>query len=235
MIVVLAQALAGPPFCGESLEWSVRYLGIEAGQVKVETKILKEGTVHIEVNATSAPWYAVFYNVEDNLISHWAGDRSLYHETRFREGRFWQDQKMHLDADPIRVERSQFINNQWQSWTNTYPQFKHLEDPVSVLYQLRQRLPEKQTTLYAFSGKNKTALYVRPTKKLAINHPLLGEVEAQQYHLFSSHRGEVEQRGNMHMAFTTDERRVPLYATLRSNIGTIHADLTQAMFSSCEM
>ena len=127
----------------------------------------------------------------------------------------------------------QFINNQWQSWSNTYPQFKNLEDPVSVLYQVRQRLPEGQKTFYAFSGKDKTALYVRPTKKIVLNHPILGEVEAQQYNLFSSHRGEVEQRGNMSMAFTTDDRRIPLYATLRSNIGTIRADLTKAVFSSC--
>ena len=230
----LNAAWSSPPLCGEKLSWSIHYLGIHAGDVHVETSMLNEDVLRIEVSATSAPWYAVLYNVEDQLISHWTGDRSLYHETHFREGRFWQDQKMHLDSEPFRVERKQFIDGIWKEWSNEYHGFEPMEDPVSVLYQLRSKLPQSQDALFAFSGKQKTALYVRPTEKINFEHDLLGSVELQQYHLFSSHRGSVEQRGNMTMAFTTDDARVPVYALLQSTIGTIRAELTQATFASCE-
>ena len=229
----LGWAWAGPPLCGERLSWSIHYLGIHAGDVHVETAYLDATTLKISVSATSAPWYAVLYNVEDQLISHWDGHRSLYHETKFREGRFWQDQKMHLDSAPVRVDRSQFIDGAWKSWSNEYPDLEPINDPVSVLYQFRTILPQHQKTLYAFSGKQKTALYVRPTDRISLEHSVLGTVEVQQYHLFSAHRGTVEQRGNMTMALTTDAARIPVYAHLQSTIGTIRAELTAASISMC--
>lgn len=230
----LSAAWAQPPLCGEELSWSIHYLGIHAGDVQVTTELLDTETLKISVSATSAPWYAALYNVEDQLISHWTGSRSLYHETHFREGRFWQDQKMFLDADPFRVERKQFIDGTWKTWSNEYHDLDPMEDPVSVLYQLRAQLPQGQTTLFAFSGKQKTSLHVRPTEKVTLDHSLLGPVELQEYHLFSSHRGTVEQNGNMTMAFTTDDLRIPTVALLRSNIGTIRAELTHAAFTPCE-
>ena len=46
-----------------------------------------------------------------------------------REGRFWQDQKMHPDSVPILVERSQFTKV-WKSWSNAYPDLEPMNDPV---------------------------------------------------------------------------------------------------------
>ena len=229
----LSAAWAIPPLCGEKLSWSIHYLGIHAGDVHVETSPLDAETLKIEVTATSAPWYAVLYNVEDQLISHWTGENSLYHETHFREGRFWQDQTMHLNSEPFTVERKQLIDGVWKTWTNAYHGLPPMEDPVTVLYRLRAELPQNQDTLFAFSGKQKTALYVRPIDRIHLEHGQLGAIEVQQYHLFSSHSGSVAQRGNMTMAFTTDSARIPVSAHLQSTIGAIRAELTQATIESC--
>ena len=140
---------------------------------------------------------------------------------------------MHLDSVPVRVERNQFIDGAWKSWSNMYPDLEPMNDPVSVLYQFRATLPQNQETLHAFSGKQETALYVRPTERTSFEHSILGPIEVQQYHLFSSHRGTVEQRGNMTMALTTDAARIPVFAQLQSTIGTIRAELTAASNSPC--
>lgn len=231
--ILIGSALAQPPLCGEELKWSIHYLGIHAGDVWATTKALGEDGLEIEIKATSAQWYTSIYSVEDSLKSHWYISHSKYHKTQFREGRFWQDQEFFLDNDPIIIKRRQWIEGEWRSHENEYSRPFPIEDPISVLYRLRYQLPLESAEYKVFTGKEFSTLHVKAIDRQIEKHDILGKIETQKYQLFSSHQGVVEQKGDMTMSLTTDSNRVPLFATIRSNIGTIHAELQQVKYIAC--
>ncbi len=230
LLAMTADAQAARPFGpGERIRWSVTYMKVQAGQAWAEVDRAEEGALVIRGGARNAPWYGRFYTIDDAVQSRWdpAGPGSALYITRFREGGFHQDQRMEIAADGIRVERSQRFDEGWRSWVDDYPgPGVAVEDPTTAFYRVRL-LPLESGQRYefpVFSGRETwpLRLVVDPREEL---ETVLGVIPVIPVRVFTEHEGDLEQRGNIVLYLSDDERRVPVRAIMHTNFGPIRADL----------
>lgn len=221
----LASAAEAPlRFPGERLHWEVSFAGVAAGTAWSAARA--EGDLVVfEGGCRNADWYAPFYTIDDSVKSTWRpGGGSVRYQTRFREGRFSQDQDMRLLPDGVEVWRRQWIDEAWKEWTDRYGPSPGAEDPVSALYALRLLDGEGPWEYPVWSGRKTFSLQVSAGEPITLD-TVLGEVAARPYSLVAPHKGEVQQRGGFVVYLTEDARRVPVRAELKANVGTFQADL----------
>ncbi len=225
-----ARAQAAPPFGpGERIRWSVTYMKVQAGHAWAEVDAEEGGGLAIRAGARNAPWYGRLYAIDDLVQSRWdpTGPGSTLYLTRFREGGFHQDQRMELGPAGVRVERSQRFDGGWRSWVDEYPgSGVAVEDPTTAFFRVRM-LPLVSGQRYefpVFSGRETwpLRLVVDPRQEL---DTVLGLIPVIPVRVFTEHEGDLEQRGNIVLFLSDDERRVPVRAILHTNFGPIRADL----------
>jgi len=210
---------------GERMRWDVTYAGMVAGQAWAEVKV-DGGTLLLSGGAKNADWYEPFYKIDDWVQSTWVpGQGSLRYETRFREGRFHQDQDMRFEESGIEVARRQLKSEGWKEWTTPYPPAPGVEDPVSALYAMRALEGDGPWTLQVFSGKKSWPLSIEPVERATIDTIFGKDTPVRVVELKSLHEGDVKQRGRFFVTLTDDERRIPVRAVIKTNIRSIKADL----------
>lgn len=221
----LALGAGGP---GESITWNVRIAGIQAGQAGTHTVDAPGEAVFIDTWVRNAEWYAALYTIDDQTRSTWLpGQGSQRYETRFREGGFQQDQDMRLSAETCTVWRHQHFKEGWREWTTAYPGQPNLEDPVTAVFALRQRRGSGPWSLPVFSGEATWPLDASVVRHDVIEDTPLGDVDVVVLSLQTRHRGEWEQKGRFLIAFTDDERQIPVQMIIRSSVGHIRVDLVE--------
>ena len=210
---------------GERMRWEVSYAGMVAGEAWAEAKV-DGGTLLLSGGAKNADWYEPFYKIDDWVQSTWVpGQGSLRYETRFREGHFHQDQDMRFEEGGIEVARRQLKTDGWKEWTTPYPAAPGAEDPVSAMYALRALEGDGPWTIQVFSGKKSWPLSVEPVERATIDTIFGKDTPVRVVELKSLHEGDVKQRGRFFVTLTDDERRIPVRAVIKTNIGSIKADL----------
>ena len=245
LAALLALALAGPAraaapaahasFDGEQVTWEVHYAGVAAGTAWARTTASPDGSLALEGGAQNAPWYGKLYHIDDLVQSTWVpGEGSRRYRTRFREGGFHQDQDMVRQATGFSVWRKQEIDGAWKEWTRSYDSEAGAEDPISAIQRLRLLDDADQVTtplgvgwsFPVFSGERTWPLVVRVVDHDALEVPALGgRVPVRVVELTTTHKGMLEQRGRFRIWLTEDARRIPVRLSVRSNFGTIRADL----------
>lgn len=224
LLAGMAALAAGGP--GEALVWSVRVAGINAGQAGTRSL---EGPGHhitIETWLKNADWYAPIYTVDDSTRSTWSPQGgSVRYETRFREGGFQQDQDMRLDPAGFEVWRRQKGKEGWREWTTPYAAAPYVEDPVTVIFALRESSGEGPWSMPVFSGKNTWPLNAELIRRETLEGTALGNVDVRVIALQTRHRGEWEQQGRFLVYLTDDAERIPIRMVIRSSIGAIRVDL----------
>jgi hypothetical protein len=98
-----------------------------------------------------------------------AGPGSLRYETRFREGRFHQDQDMRFAEERHRGRAPPAQVDGWKEWTTPYPPAPGAEDPVSAMYAMRALEGDGPWTLQVFSGKKSWPLSIEPVERATID------------------------------------------------------------------
>lgn len=215
---------AAPPFDGETLRWEVRYAGVVAGHAGASARAEGDRLI-FEGWAKNADWYAAIYTIDDLVRSTWLpGQGSERYQTWFREGGFHQDQDMRLSPQCVEVWRRQLRDGAWHEWSNRYAASPGAEDPVSALYVLRGLDGAGPWTTPVFTGKRTSPVVIR-REGISTVDTVAGPMPADVFELTAPHQGEVEQRGRFLVYLSQDARRLPLRATLATNIGTIRADL----------
>jgi len=154
--VLLAVALwCSPARADEQLGFVARWMGIEAG-VATAVSVVKDGTRVVTVTAKNAGWLDGLYPIDDQVtsVSYVEGGSKQY-VTRFREGRFLQDQDMQFGAGTVTVSRHQLIDGAWQDSRREYKAPSGVEDPVSALYRVRDFALQvgEQRAIQVFNGK----------------------------------------------------------------------------------
>ena len=226
-LLLIAAVLAGS-LVGEVIRWEIQFAGVTGGHMWC-TLVEGEGnTVHIEAGARSADWYARLYPIDDFVRSTWTpGQGSSRYETRFREGRFHQDQDMRLEADGFTVWRRQEFEEGWREWDRTYPASPGVEDPVSAIYALRLLSGEGPWTYPVFSGEKTWPLQIELLRREHLKDTPLGAVDVLVLSLRTLHEGDWEQRGRFLMYVTDDERRIPVRFVVKTNFGAIRANMIE--------
>lgn len=230
LLALLSPARASPSFVGEKLTWAVRYLGVVGGWAWAEVKPGKDGAVQVVCGAKNADWYARFYTIDDRVESTWVpGVGSRRYVAHFREGRFHQDEDMHLDATGFSVQRHQEFDAGWKTWTTVYPAVPGAQDPVSAIYEIRRGVDDGDGpwTWPVFSGKETWPFVVSVTGREVLDDTPIGPVPTRIYKLRTAHRGMLEQKGRFLLWLTDDDRRIPVRMVVRTNFGSIRADLVE--------
>ena len=221
-------ALAGS-LVGETIRWEIQFAGVTGGYAWSEVVTGEGGAVKIEAGARSADWYARLYPIDDFTRSTWVpGHGSLRYETRFREGRFHQDQDMQFADDAITVARRlDFEDDGWREWSTPYPPSPGAEDPVSAIYALRLLSGDGPWAYPVFSGDKSWPLQVELVRRDHIDNTPIGPVDVLVLSLSTAHEGDWEQRGGFLMFVTDDERRIPVRFVVKTNIGAIRANMVE--------
>jgi hypothetical protein len=224
-------AKAGPlPFApGERITWSVSYGGVTAGTAWAEVRAAGGSLVTLAAGARSASWYEAIYAIDDVVESLWdtAGGGSSRYRTRFREGRFHQDQLMEIAASGIRVWRKQERDGVWEEKVENYPGASGpVEDPQTAFYRIRT-LPLEAGSSWrfpVFSGKKTWILDVSVDDRESL-HTALGPLEAWPVHIRTRHEGDLVQKGDISVWLSDDARRIPVRIVIHANVGAIRADV----------
>ena len=224
LLLILA-ALAGS-LVGETLRWEIQFAGVSGGQMWASVVPGAGEAVYIEAGVRSADWYARLYPIDDFARSTWTpGYGSSRYETRFREGRFHQDQDMSLAGDPFIVWRRQALEEGWREWETTYPGRAGVQDPVSAIYALRLLSGGGPWTYPVFSGDKTWPLQVEQISTEHLEDTPIGAVDVLVLSLHTLHEGDWEQRGRFLLYITDDERRIPVRIVVKTSIGSVRANL----------
>lgn len=220
LLFVAALASAAPLTHGERLEFAARWMGLEAGSAT--STLRKEGERWvIEARARSAKWVEPMYPIDDWLRSEGVpGQGVRRYLTRFREGRFQQDQDMRFGPLEILVHRDQWFKDGWRSWQRHYPYVPGTEDPLSAIYRLRVEAPAPgaTTSFPVFNGRRTLTVRVtaelgpttdgKPTRKLQVTTPRSGDFQ-----------------GRLTLLLSEDEDRVPMQTIISTRAGAVHVNL----------
>ena len=228
LLLLLITAVLAESFVGERLQWEVQFAGVTGAHLW-STVLDGDGeTVLIEAGARSADWYTRLYPVDDFARSTWTpGQGSSRYETRFREGRFHQDQDMRLGADEITVLRRQRFDEGWREWSTPYPAAPGAEDPLSMIYALRRLTGEGPWRYPVFSGDKSWPLEVEVLRRDHLTDTVVGDVDVLVLSLRTLHEGDWEQRGRFVVYVTDDERRIPVRLQIKSSIGSMKVVLVE--------
>lgn len=206
---------------GERLEWAISWMGIDAGAAWSTTAGSGVGWV-FEAGARSAGWLASMYPIDDLLRSEWtSGVGSSRYVTRFREGRFEQDQDMRFSADGVVVARWQRFDEGPRAWEDRYPPAPAAEDPVSAFYRLREEAgPVGERVRYlVWTGRKSIPMIVWTAAVEAYDGQPAFRIEVLTDH------GNEDVEPKMTVWITDDAARVPLAALVRTRAGPVKATL----------
>lgn len=138
MLALALVALLPRTAAAETLTFSARWMGIEAGIAEAES-VVSDGIRVVTLTARNAGWLDSLYPIDDKVVSEArvSGGSQMY-QTRFREGRFLQDQEMRFSAAGVDVARSQFEDGAWKLYNTHFSSPGDVEDPISAFYRVRE-------------------------------------------------------------------------------------------------
>ncbi|MDP2306968.1 MAG: DUF3108 domain-containing protein [Pseudomonadota bacterium] len=224
LATVATAATPGVPLvAGERLDWAISWMGLNAGAAWSTTSGSSAGWV-FEAGAKSATWLASMYPIDDLLRSEWVpGVGSSRHVTRFREGRFEQDQDMRFLADAVVVGRTQRFDEGPRTWEDRYAAAPRAEDPVSAFYRLREEAgPVDERVRYqVWTGRKSIPMVVWTAAVELYEGQSAFRVEVLTDH------GNEDVEPKMTVWITDDAARVPLAAVVRSRAGPVKASLVK--------
>lgn len=204
------------PVDGERLSFAAEWMGIRAGTAVATTRAVAAGW-STELATRSDPWLEPLYPIDDTVGSQWSFSGSTEYVTRYREGRFQQDQTMRFDATGIDVARRQLIDGAWKDWRDHYDPAPGVFDPVAAIFQLRGR-PEAGT-FRVFSGKR-----VVPVVCVDEGVEFLDGLLAHRIDLQTQHEGVLKDK--IVAWFADDPTRAPLRAVVYTRAGPVNLILT---------
>lgn len=227
-------ALAAPTD-GEHLRYEATWLGLLAGTAEAQLQAVDVTTVAqspagpawaATIKTRSAGWVESIYPVNDVVTGRWTAAGSFDYTTRFREGRFQQDQFMAFAGTAVNVSRRQLIDGVWKEWSDTYAVATGLWDPVAAVYQLRERWTGT-VELLAFSGRK--SVPVRGTSLGADPVDNVLGVATERVDVRVGYDGTMKPW--MMVWFGTDADRVPVEAVIQTRGGPVTIRLVERTVS----
>ena len=221
---------AAPPpqklFVGEKLVYSVRLLGIEVGrgetEVKEIVKVRGRDAYHVEIQVRSARIIDWIYKVRDTHHSYIDVERlhSLRYEKILREGRYRADERVRYDT----AARKGYYESFWnKSKKEISLDQGYAQDILGVFYWFRLQKVEVGRpikTVVNSEEKNwdvELRVLGRQTKEIKGR----GSFDTILVEPRTRLKGILYQRGRAFVYFTTDERRLPVWITLKTPFGPV--------------
>lgn len=217
---------------GESLVYSVRWLGLEVGRGEAEVKEIVEirgrKAYHIIVNVRSAPILDWIYKVRDVHHSYIDVERfhSLRYEKILKEGHYRADEVMEYDQEQ-HVGRYYSRKNQSRKEMLIPPD---VQDQLSCgfWFRLQEIHPGSRIFIPVNADEKNWDLEVKVLNPTEVRVPALGAVKALEVEPEIQFQGIFVKRGKIRGWMGLDEQRIPLKMRVKIPIlGSISAVLVK--------
>lgn len=224
-----------PIWISERLNYSIKYLGVSAGEFTLEVlpfKILaKRRVYHIRGTAISSTLFSLFYRLNDVVESFFDYDGNFSH-------------RFHLVLDETKQKRDSlelydsekkqtFYWNRWHPKDSDFKESKEFgsmepfsQDSVSALYYLRTvPLPDGGVVSFPVVSEGKSWEAVcTVVRREKIDSPL-GLVSTVVIKPEMKIQGVIQKKGESLLWITDDDRRIPVRLEAKVKVGSISADL----------
>ncbi len=225
-------ALGAPekPFAfptGEYLEYDLDALGAEAGKLTLKVLPQRDGAIPVEVNAHTNTFFSKMRKVQATAMSY-------LHPRTLRPKRYVEDA---MENDVRKYSDVQFSHNPRKvkleykigarGGKATYDFATEALDPAGAIFLLRQ-LPLKEGMPVCFDAYGIRRMWRVRGKVVGKERVSLKLGEFEAWHL----QGEAvrvdrpEQKREIHLWVSTDDKRIPLAAVGVIDLGAVRATLT---------
>jgi hypothetical protein len=231
---VYAKTVVSP---GERIRYAVTYLGVSAGSAELTlqpaVKLGNSWAHRITAEVKSSSWYSWLVKLHDS-VEEISSEALQFTPVRFYINQLekdYQSTKL-LEYSPSTLtvrQRSKKLGQDEVQKDFQYP--KGTKEALGALYYLRTQLASSQppplnlefpifTSEKTWTGK---ATY-RGSETRKING---NQYEADVYHLITTFGGLMEQKGDIRIWFTRDERKIPIYIEAYIKFGFIKVTLDE--------
>ncbi len=234
-LAVRGELPQNPFVLGEELVYSISYMGISGGELKLQIKdvtIYDESLCYIiTASIKSNSTFSLFFKVDDYVESIYdvIGGFSRRYYIKQEEGKYENEKSILLDYQNNKAG----FHSQGKDDKEVKIVERYLQDSLSVFYEIRKRDFEKQDLyeIAVISGKKeydlKVELLGRKKLKTAI-----GTYNTFHVKPFLLKEGEFKDKGDLEVFITDDHRKIPVLMTLEVVFGNVRADLKSARIPS---
>lgn len=222
---------------GERMRFVVTYLGVSGGSAEVIIQPpVKRGDTwahRLTGEVKSARWYRWIMNIHDSIEALMIDGGEMV-PSRFyinqQEGSFRQSKILEFDSKQNVIHQQTKRKDRDES-KNSYPFAAGTKDALGSLYYIRTRLaaggtPPANLDVPIFTSEK---TWTGKATYLGAEKQRIGkkEYDSDVYRLITTFGGLMEQRGDIKMWFTRDERRLPLYIEASVRFGNIKVTLDE--------
>lgn len=194
--------------------WSIRWMGVEAG--RAEVAIERDGAEFTAVATSRTTGMAhLLYPIRDHLLARWGPSGSIAYDTRFREGRFEQDNRVQFGPGSVAVARRQLVDGAWQDSAFQRDAPVGTSDPLHALWRIREAGGDSQFPLF-------TGSKVLPLVSRVVGTEAVDGVAARRVEIRVSEPGADLDR-LVTAWFSEDERRAPVRVAVSTRAGAVEA------------
>ncbi|MBI1822066.1 MAG: DUF3108 domain-containing protein [Nitrospirae bacterium] len=210
---------------GERLEFSINWMGINAGKAILEVgKTIEVGSskaFHITSTATSNNFISRFFPVEDRIETFMDVDNlvPLKFKAHQREGRRTKDREVIYDQVNHKVSQVE------EGKEETFDIAPGAQDALSALYFFRTLafpLPGESAFIKVYEGGKNWDLEIKVLEKETIDTPI-GSFNTIKTIIMARFEGVFLNKGDITVWFTDDHRHVPVQMKSKVVIGSVTA------------
>ncbi len=213
---------------GETLNYDLTWAGISGGRatIAVEPPVEVEGRAALRfvATATSNRFIDAFYKVRVRVESFWdcEGRYSLLYHHTGQEGRRIRDRTYVFDLTQQEVRR-EWVGDP----VERFPLLLPVQDPFSLLFDARTRPLQigAPLRLDAFEGRRRWDVEVQVLRRERVTVPA-GTFDTIVVKPLLKFEGVFQQKGDLVVWLTDDDRRMPVKMESKVRIGHVAAELT---------
>jgi hypothetical protein len=212
---------------GEYLEYDLDAMGAEAGKLTLTVRQKRDGTIPIEVSAKTNSFFSKVRKVTATAMSYL--DPGSLRPRRYVEDAMEDEIRKYSDVrfnvNPRRVDVEYKVGA--QSGKNSLDYAAEALDPAGAIFLLRQ-LPLKEGMPLCFDAYGIRRMWRVTGSVVGKEHVSLkiGEFEAWHLKAEAVRVDNPNQKREVHLWVSADERRLPLAAVGVIDLGAVRATLT---------
>ncbi len=230
-ILVFPPAVHTEPKIPEKFVYYIYWSGIRAGMATLDFENTLEG-ITITSRATSAAFISIFYEVDDVAQSTLYSDGYPNKYTmKIREGRHRRDKSTYFGIKPEDGPQKVVYNNKLDNETVEFHFEKQAFDSLSGFYEIRKRSLKVGHSEYLdiFDSKKLWNGEIQMLRKERIRVPA-GEFDTIVIKPLLQSEGIFMKKGEIHIWFTDDEKRIPVMIKSKVKIGSFKAKLVEGNY-----
>jgi hypothetical protein len=221
-LLCLPSALLSEPLIMEQLDYTLSWMGIEVGKASLQLSHNNDGVKIVSI-ALSNNWISKFYKVENFIQSTLNSEGyPVRYKLKLHQGKRTRDREVFFDYKSKIIKSIDKEKNK----VRTYKMAKKYYDPLSGLYELRQRDITVGTTelISIFDKKRFYEAHVKILRRERIETSY-GQFDTIVVHPLLESEGIFTAKADILIWLTDNEKKIPVKIRAKVKVGTVVAYL----------